>query len=180
VLKKILLGLVAVVAVLLVVVATRPADYRVERSLVIQAPPDTLFGAVADFHAWDKWSPWAKLDPAMKTDFQGPTGEVGSSYSWTGNDKVGEGRMTITAVQPGRQVKVKLEFLKPWASTTETVFDLFPETGGTRVVWIMRGQNDFVGKAMCLFMDMDKMIGPDFERGLSQLKQGAEGGAFQR
>lgn len=179
-LKKALAVVVVLLVVLVAVVATRPATYRVERSLVIEESPRVLFDMVADFHKWAHWSPWAKLDPAMKTTYAGTPGQVGSSYHWVGNDKVGEGRMTIVEVRPPLQAKVKLEFLEPWASTNETVFDLYAESGGTRVVWIMRGELDFVGKAMSLFMDMDKAIGPDFERGLAALKSGAEDGTIPR
>ena len=176
-LKKVLVAVVVLVAALVALVATRPATFRVERSLVIAAPPAALFERVADFHRWDAWSPWARLDPAMKTTYEGAPAEVGSSYGWSGNDKVGEGRMTLTEVRPPAQAKVRLEFLKPWHSVAETVFDLYPETGGTRVVWTMHGENDFLGKAMCLVMDMDKAVGPDFERGLAQLKADAEAAA---
>lgn len=179
-LKKVLVAVVVLVAALLAVVATRPGSFRVERSLVVGAAPPALYAAVADFHQWDAWSPWARLDPAMKTTFEGTTGQVGSSYAWAGNDKVGEGRMTVTEVRPPTQVKIRLEFLKPWPSTSETTFDLYPETGGTRVVWTMRGDLDLMGKAMSLFMDMDKAIGPDFERGLASLRQGVEGGTIPR
>jgi hypothetical protein len=179
-LKKVLLAVVVLVVVLVAVVATRPARFRVERSVVIEESPRVLFDFVADFHKWDYWSPWAKLDPAMKTTFEGTPSLVGSRYTWAGNDKVGEGRMTVTEIHPPMQVKVELEFLKPWKSTSQTIFDLYAESGGTRVVWIMQGENDFVGKAMGLVMDMDKMIGPDFERGLAQLKAGAESGAIPR
>jgi hypothetical protein len=179
-LKKALAVVVVLVVVLVAVVATRPARFRVERSLVIEESPRVLFDMVADFHKWEHWSPWARLDPAMKTTYEGKPGLVGSSYRWAGNDKVGEGRMTITEVNPPLQAKVKLEFLKPWPSTNETIFDLYAESGGTRVVWIMRGELDFMGKAMSLFMDMDKAIGPDFERGLAALKRGAEDGTIPR
>jgi uncharacterized protein YndB with AHSA1/START domain len=179
-LKKIGLAVVALVAVLVLVVATRPGEYRVERSAVVAAPAEALFGAVADFHRWDAWSPWARLDPAMKTEYGGAPGAIGSTYYWLGNDKVGEGRMTVLAVAPPRRVEVKLEFLKPWASTNLTTFDLAPEGAGTKVTWAMSGKLDFLGKAMTLFMEMDKAIGPDFERGLAALKAGAEAAATPR
>lgn len=179
-LKKILVVLVVLVAALVAVVATRPATFRIERSLVIEQSPRALYDAVADFHKWEHWSPWAKLDPAMKTTYEGTPGQVGSSYFWSGNDKVGEGRMTVTEVHPPLQVKIRLEFLKPWKATNQTILDLYEESVGTRVVWIMQGENDFLGKAMSLFMDMDKMVGPDFERGLANLKKGVEDGTIPR
>jgi hypothetical protein len=179
-LKKALAVVVVLVVVLVAVVATRPARFRVERSLVIEESPRVLFDVVADFRKWEHWSPWARLDPAMKTTFDGSPGLVGSSYHWAGNDKVGEGRMTITEAHPPLQAKMRLEFLRPWRSTSETIFDLYAETGGTRIVWIMQGDLDFMGKSMSLFMDMDKAIGPDFERGLAALKRGAEDGSIPR
>jgi hypothetical protein len=177
-LKKILAVVVVLVVALLALVATRPAGFRVERSVVIEESPVALYTAVADFRTWERWSPWARLDPAQKTTFGGTATQVGATYDWAGNDKVGSGRMTVTEVHPPRQVKIKLEFIKPWPSTSETVFDLYAEKGGTRVVWTMRGDLDFMGKAMSLVSDMDKLIGPDFERGLATLKKGAEDGSL--
>lgn len=179
-LKKVLLAVGLVVAALAAFVASRPAAFRVERSAVIKESPRAIYEAVADFHRWEAWSPWARLDPGMKTSYAGTPGQVGSTYQWAGNDKIGEGRMTIVEVHPPLQVKIRLEFLKPWQSTNETVFDLYDEAGGTRLVWSMRGQLDFVGKAMGLVMDMDKAVGPDFERGLASLKQGVEAAAATR
>jgi len=181
-LRKIL-GVVALAVVVLAVVlaavaATRPARFRVERSLVIQESPRALYDTVADFHRWERWSPWAGLDPAMKTTFEGQPGQVGSSYHWVGNDKVGEGRMTITEARSPLELKIRLEFLAPWKSTSETVFAFFAEASGTRVVWVMSGELDFMGRAMSIFVDMDKGVGPDFERGLAGLKKLADGGAL--
>lgn len=179
-LKKILLGFAALVVVLVAVIATRPSAYRVERSLIVEETPSRAYDVICNLKRWNEWSPWAHLDPAMKTTFSGTPCAPGSSFTWAGNDQVGEGRMTITEVHPPLQAKIKLEFLKPFASTNETIFDLYVEKGGTRVVWIMNGQNGFVGKAMSLFMDFDKMIGPDFERGLATLKKGVEDGTLAR
>jgi len=173
-LKKVLLVVAALVLVLVAVVATRPGEFRVERSVVVAAPPERVYAQIADFHAWPGWSPWAKLDPAMKADYSGADGQVGAAYHWVGNDKVGEGRMTITELSPPRRLTIRLEFLKPFEATNQTVFDLTPEQGGTRVAWIMSGQNGAVGKLFALFMDMDKTVGGDFERGLAALKAQAE------
>jgi len=178
-LKKILAAVVILVVALVVLVATRPGTFRVERSVVIEASIQPLYDTVADLSRWDRWSPWSHLDPAQKVTIEGGAGRVGTSYAWAGNDQVGEGRMTITAVRPPLQVRMKLEFLKPWPSTSETVFDLFAESTGTRVVWTMTGDLDFIGKAMCLVKDMDKMVGPDFERGLATLKKGTEDGSLR-
>jgi len=127
VLKKLLLAVVVVLAVFAVFVATRPSSYRVSRAQAIAAPPSSVYALVADFHQWDKWSPWAKLDPAMKTTYGGPVAVAGSSYAWSGNDKVGEGRMTIVEAKPGERVRIRLEFIKPFASTSSTEFEFRAE-----------------------------------------------------
>ncbi len=173
--KKILLFLAVLVAIFAVFVASRPATYKVERSTVIQAPVDQVFARAVDLRKWATWSPWSKLDPKMTVDYSGPEAGVGSVYHWKGNDKVGEGRMTITRVVPNELVQIKLEFLKPWEQTSLTEFAFAPAPGGTKVTWSMSGTHDFVGKLFAVFMDMDKMVGPDFEKGLATLKEQAGG-----
>ncbi|MEI7705809.1 MAG: SRPBCC family protein [Deltaproteobacteria bacterium] len=168
--KKIVLVLVVVVLLFGIYVATRPTRWRVERSAVLPAASSVLYPKVADFQAWDAWSPWAKLDPGMKVDFSGTPGTVGSTYHWVGNDKVGEGRMTILELIPDRLVRIKLHFVKPWEQVSTTEFSFVPEGAGTKVTWAMSGENDLVGKAFAVFLDMDKVIGPDFEKGLAKLK----------
>ena len=176
-LKKLLLAVVVVLAVFAVFVATRPSSYRVSRSQTIAAAPTSVYSFVADFHQWEKWSPWAKLDPAMKTTYAGPVGAPGSSYEWSGNDKVGEGRMTIVEAKPGERLGVRLEFLKPFAATSSSEFEFVPKAGATQTTWTMVGHNELMAKAFSVFMDMDKMIGNDFDKGLSQLKAVAEADA---
>ena len=143
--------------------------------MVIAAAPEALFPLVNDFHQWEGWSPWAKLDPAMKVVYDGPASGVGAVYKWTGDSKVGEGRMTLIESQPVSVIRINLEFLKPMESTSITQFAFKPEGKGTSVTWTMSGKNNFVGKAFCLFASMDKMVGPDFEKGLAQMKSLAEG-----
>ncbi len=172
--KRGLLILVLLVAGFAGVVATRPDSYTVSRSTVIAAPPSIVYAQIADFAAWQAWSPWGKLDPSMKTTFSGPAGQVGSSYAWQGNDKVGEGRMTILKAEAPSQVDVQLEFIKPWAGISDTTFALTPSGQSTMVVWTMTGKNNFMGKAFSMFMNMDKMIGGDFEHGLAKLKEVSE------
>ena len=172
--KKILLVVAVVVVAFAVFVATRPAAYRVSRSTTIAAPPTVVYAQVADFHRWDAWSPWAKLDPSMKTTFSGPVAAPGSSYAWAGNDKVGEGRMTIVDARPAQRVLIKLEFLKPFEATSSTEFSFAPSGGATQTTWTMDGRNNFAGKLFSVFTDMDKMIGNDFDRGLAQLRIVAE------
>lgn len=175
--KKVLIGIVVVLVAAVAFVATRPADFRIARSTSINAPPEAAFAAINDFHRWNQWSPWDKLDPAMKKTYEGPAAGVGSSYSWVGNDKVGEGKMTLTESQPSSKVGVKLEFIKPFAMTSQVQFDLKPNGTATDVTWSMSGQRDFMGKAFSVVMDMDKQVGPDFEKGLAALKTTAEADA---
>ena len=173
-LRQILLGILAVlaaaVAVLLIVVAMQPTDFRITRSAKISAPPPAVFEQVNDFHTWQHWSPWAKLDPNAKATFEGPSSGEGAIFRWAGNDEIGEGSMTIVESQPSERIKLKLEFIKPFADTADTEFTFQPEGDQTVVTWTMTGKNNFVGKAFCLFMDMDKMLGGQFEEGLANMK----------
>lgn len=179
-LRRILIGVALLVAVLLIVIATRPATYRVERSTRIAAPPDVVFALVNDFHLFDLWSPWSKLDPAMKTTYGGPASGVGATYAWSGDSKVGEGTMTITESRPAQKVGIRLEFIKPMPGVTQTDFVFRPEGGGTQVSWVMTGTNDFLGKAFSLVADMDAMIGKDFDKGLASMRALAEAEAKRR
>jgi hypothetical protein len=173
-LRKILVTVLVLVVLAVAFVATRPSTYRVERSASVGAPPEAVFAQVADFHRWDAWSPWAKLDPAMATRFEGSG--VGATYWWKGNKDVGEGQMTLTEVDPGRRVAIRLEFIEPFPSKANTEFLFAPTDGGTRVTWAMSGNLGFVEKAFSIFANMDRMIGADFEKGLASLKRAAETG----
>jgi hypothetical protein len=173
-LKKILIGIGVVVIVFLIIVALQPAGYRIVRSATVAAPSAAVFAQVNDFHNWEVWSPWAKLDPAVKQSYDGASAGTGAIYSWTGNDKVGEGRMTLTESHTNDLVRIKLEFIKPFASVCQTEFNFKPDGNQTAVTWSMTGTNNFVGKAFCLFMNMDKTVGGDFEKGLAQMKSVAE------
>jgi uncharacterized protein YndB with AHSA1/START domain len=172
--KKILLVLAAIVAVILVVAAFQPAEFRVTRSTTIAAPAAVVFAEINDFHRWQAWSPWEKLDPAMKRTFDGPPAGVGAIYGWEGNNEVGAGRMTITESQPAELIRIRLEFLKPMEAQSTTEFTLRPEGSGTAVTWTMAGRNNYLAKIMCLFMNMDKMLGGQFEQGFANLKAVAE------
>jgi len=177
--KKVILGILglAVVAVggFLAYAATRPAAYHIERSLTIAAPPDKIFPLLEDFHRFGEWSPWEKLDPNMKRNFAGAAKGEGAVYSWQGNDKVGEGMMTIVSTVPNQQVNVRLEFIKPYASVCQTVWALKSEGDKTTVTWAMDGENkSLMEKAMSVMVDLDKMVGPDFEKGLTNLKTASE------
>src|SRR5882724_11150608 len=172
--KKILIGLAVVVVVLVVIVALQPSHYRVERSATMNAPASMVFAQVNDFHKWNAWSPWAKLDPGMKQTFEGAPAGNGAGYAWVGNSEVGEGRMTITESHPSDLIKIKLEFIKPFAATSNTVFTFKPEGNQTKVTWAMDGDKNLIAKAFHLFMNIDKMVGGDFEKGLAQMKSVAE------
>lgn len=173
-LKKILIGLAIVIVIFLIVVAMQPGTYSVTRSLVIAATPDVVFPHVNELKKWAGWNPWEKLDPNMKLTYDGPEAGVGASYSWVGNSDVGEGKMTITGSKPNESIQFKLEFFKPMAGVSDTEFTFKPQGNQTEVTWSMTGKNNFIGKAMCLFMNMDKMIGGQFEKGLADLKSVAE------
>jgi hypothetical protein len=177
-LKKVVLWALAVVAaivaVLVVAIAMQPAEFRLARSTTVAAPPAAVFAQVNDFRHWAAWSPWAKLDPNMKSTFEGPPAGAGSIYTWSGNDAVGEGRMTILDSRPSELVKIDLQFIKPFASTALAEFSFRPAAGGTEVTWAMSGQNNFMSKAIQMFCSMDKLLGGEFEKGLAQLKAAAE------
>jgi len=172
--KKILLGILAVLVLAIggiaAAAAMQPPTYTVVRTTDVAAAPALAYAAVADFHNWQKWSPWDDMDPDMKREYTGPQSGAGASYYWKGNEKVGEGRMTITGVQPDAQVSVKLEFLQPFPSNAAVTYDFTAAGAGSTASWTMVGDHSFFSKVMCLFTSMDSMIGPDFEKGLSRLK----------
>lgn len=176
--KKIILAVLALVVLAVagfcVAVAMQPSDFKIVRTATISAPPEKVFEHVNDFKKWDAWSPWAKIDPSMKKELSGAPSGKGASYYWNGNDDVGEGRMTITESHPSSHVKIDLEFKKPMEQTNITEFTLKPEGDKTNVTWTMTGQNNFVGKAFWLALNVEKMVGADFEKGLTQLKTVAE------
>ena len=171
-LKNIALAIAVILGAVLALVALQPSTYKVTRSIQVSAPPATVHALINDFHKWDGWSPWAKLDPNMKTTFSGAPAGTGAVYHWSSPmDNVGEGRMTITNSVPAARVDIKLEFIKPFSSVALTEFTIKPAASGSTVEWSMSGENDFMTKAFSLFMGgMDKMIGPDFEKGLAQLQ----------
>ena len=170
-LKWSLAAIAAIVVVFLVVVAMQPSDFKVERSATMRAPAPAAFAQVNDFQNWRAWSPWEKVDPALKRQYEGPKAGAGAVYAWQGNKDVGEGRMTITESKPAELVRIKLEFFKPFAATNNAEFS-FKAAGAdsTAVTWTMTGQNNFLSKAICMFVNMDKMVGGMFERGLTQMK----------
>lgn len=161
----------AVILGVLVLASTRPAAYHVERSVVVAVAPETVYGLVADLRRFPEWSPWQDLDPTMHTDWSGPASGPGVSYHWVGDDKVGEGRMTLRQLTPPQEVAIALDFLKPFEASSDLVFTFKPVIGGTNVTWRMSGRNNFMAKVMTLFVDMDAAVGRDFERGLARLER---------
>ena len=173
-LKKIAIGLVVVIVLFVGVVATRPSTFHVERSAKIAAPPAAVFSLINDFHRWPSWSPWEKLDPNMKREYSGAPAGVGAAYDWSGNDDVGVGSMRITDSQAPTKVAIALEFKQPWQASNQTLFSVAPDAAGSTITWGMDGQSNFMFKAISLFMDMDQMVGKDFEAGLANLARVAE------
>jgi hypothetical protein len=172
-LKKIGLAIVAALAALLLFATTRPDSFSVERRVVIQAPPEKIQPLIADFHRWAEWSPWEKLDPAMKRSFGGASAGVGATYGWQGNKDVGSGRMEVKSAAADK-VSIQLDFIEPFEGHNTADFLLAPKDGGTEVRWVMFGPATYVTKLMGVFVSMDSMIGKDFEKGLAQLKAAAE------
>lgn len=169
-LKKILIGIAIIIVGFVIVVAMQPGEYRVTRSTTIVAPPEAVFPYVNELKKWEVWNPWGKIDPAMKLTYAGPPAGKDASYAWAGNNEVGEGKLTITESQPSERIQTHLEFIKPMAGTSTGEFTFKPEGNQTVVTWTMSGPKNFISKAFCLFMNMDKMIGGQFEQGLAQLK----------
>jgi len=167
--KKILLGLVVVIVVFLIVVATRPADFRVERSLAIAAPAQALFEQVNDHHNFNKWNPFLKVDPNVKNTYSGPDAGVGAVCAWDGNSDIGAGSSTITESKPGELVRMRMDWKRPMEGTSTVDFTFKPEGDKTVVTWAMYGKNGFIGKAFSIFMSCEKMCGPPFEQGLADL-----------
>jgi len=173
-LVTILIVLVLIIGGFLIFAATRPDTFKVQRTATINAPPQKIFPLISDFHNWPLWSPWEKLDPAMKKTITGAPSGKGAIYEWDGNSKAGKGRMEIVdAVVPSR-VDIKLDFEKPFRSNNRTEIALAPEAAATRVTWTMTGASAFMMKVMGVFMNMDNLIGKDFEAGLASMKAIAE------
>ena len=167
----ILIGVVALIAILLIVISMRPSDFRYARSTVISAPANVIFPHVNDFKKMDVWSPWLKIDPNVKVTHEGAPAGVGAIESWDGDKNVGAGRMTVIESRPHDLIRLKLEFFRPFAATNSAEFTFEPQAGGTMVIWAMMGKYNFITKGMGLFMNMDKMIGGNFEKGLAELKR---------
>lgn len=173
-LKKILIVVAGLLGALLLVIALQPSRFTITRTGKIDAAPEAVFPHINNLQRWEAWSPWAKLDPAVKNTFEGPQEGTGAIFRWAGNEQVGEGVMTITESRAPELVRLRLEFIKPMPGVSTTEFTFAKADAGTVVTWTMSGENDFVGKAFCLFMNMDRMVGGQFEQGLANLKRVAE------
>jgi uncharacterized protein YndB with AHSA1/START domain len=169
-LYKILLGLAVIIVVIAVIVALQPSQFRVARSTTISASPPAVFAQVNDFRKWEAWNPWAKIDPAMRQSYDGAPAGTGAIYTWTGNNEVGAGRMTITDSRPNDLIRIKLEFFKPIAGTNTAEFTFKPDGDQTAVTWSMFGDKNFMAKAIHLLVNMDKMVGDQFENALASMK----------
>jgi hypothetical protein len=164
----------ALIAVVLALAASKPSEFAVQRTTRIVAPPERIFPHIADFRRWEAWSPWEKMDPAMRKTYGGAPAGLGSVYEWEGNSKVGKGRMEMIDVAAPSSATVKLDFLKPFEAHNTARFTLVPAGAGTDVTWSMSGPSPFVTKVMGVFMNMDQLVGKDFERGLASLKTVSE------
>jgi uncharacterized protein YndB with AHSA1/START domain len=175
ILGYVVLTLLAAVVLLVAYASTRPDSFRIERRLRIAATPDQLYPLIADLHGFNRWNPWAQKDPKMTSEYTGPAGaQIGSKYAWQSGE-VGEGSMTVTALEPARRVSYRLEFIKPFAAINQADFTLTPALeGGTDVLWAMEGPSPLVSKVMGVIFNIDRMVGADFEAGLNGLKKIAE------
>jgi uncharacterized protein YndB with AHSA1/START domain len=165
---------VVLIAAVLIFAAARPDTFRVQRRASVKAPPEKVFALINDFRNWDSWSPWEKMDPAMKKIHSGAAMGKGAVYEWAGNKKVGKGRMEIIESSPSSRIMIQLDFLKPFEAHNMAEFTLKAERSSTNITWAMYGPSPYTAKLMGLFFNMDNMIGKDFETGLSNMKVVAE------
>lgn len=173
-LKKILLAVLILIACVLLYAATRPDSMHIERTAVVNAPPEKIFPHINDFKQWTAWSPFEKLDPDMKKTYSGAERGRGAVYEWAGNSQAGQGRMEITdSVEPSR-VRIKLDFIAPFEGHNVAEFKLAPQGNATAVTWTMDGPSSYIAKIMGIFVNMDTMIGSEFDSGLATLKAIAE------
>ena len=175
------IGLVVLagLAILAIVIATRPSAFRIARSTTIDAPSDVVFALLDDLRAWRAWSPFEKLDADIQRSFDGPASGVGAIYRYAGA-KAGAGSMTVTESQPGRRLVIRAEFIKPFAATNQIDFTLEPAGKGVAITWAMTGTNGFVFKAFSLVFNMDRVLGREFDKGLADPKRVAEDHAQRR
>jgi Polyketide cyclase / dehydrase and lipid transport len=180
ILSKIGILLILLIAVYCIMATLGPTESKLSRSIVIHAPPATVYKHLADYHLMLKWSPWADKDPNCKYEYYGQNGAIGAGYKWVGNDMVGEGSMTTTAIEPNHSMMSHLVFIKPMSSEADAGFKLIEATGGdTQVTWDFSSQNAWLFRPMLLVMNMEKMLAPDYEKGLNSLKSICEADTAQ-
>lgn len=168
------ISVIALIAASLGYAATKPDTFRIQRATRIKVPPEKIFPFINDLRRWNAWSPWEKMDPALKRTYSGAESGRGAVYAWEGNNKVGQGRMEITESAPSSKITMKLDFIKPFEAHNFAEFTLESKDDLTNVTWAMYGPSLYFGKVMGLFFSMDKMVGKDFETGLANLKAAAE------
>jgi Polyketide cyclase / dehydrase and lipid transport len=175
-----LIVMLAVLAVLLGYVVTRPDTFRIERSTRIDVAPEVIFSNINDFHKWGEWSPWDKMDPTLERKFSGAAKGKGAAYVWVGNSQVGTGRMEIVESTPFTAIQIKLDFTAPFKASNIVDFKLTKQGDATDVSWAMSGPHPFMSKLMGLVFNMDKVVGGQFATGLAQLKQVSEGTGYTK
>ena len=173
-LKTIAIIVVVVIAAALIFAATKPDSFRIERSTQIKAPAAKVFALINDFHQWEAWSPWEKIDPALKRTYGGAASGTGAVYEWSGNKDIGQGRMEIVESTPTSKVALKLDFMKPFEAHNMVEFTLAEQGGATTLTQAMYGPSPYMSKVMSLFFSMEKMVGPKYEEGLASIKAIAE------
>jgi hypothetical protein len=173
-LRWILIGIAAVIAAFVVVVALQPSEFHLARTATVEAPADAVFAQVNDLKKWEKWSPWAKIDPNVKMTYEGPSEGAGTMASWSGNSEVGEGKMTLVESRPGELVKVNVDMVKPMEGSSRSEFTFKPDGDKTAVTWHMSAHHNFLQKAMCLVMNGKKMMREMMDEGLSKMNTAAK------
>ena len=163
--------LAVAIAIILILAATKPDTFSIRRAATVKAPPEKIFAVLSDFHQWGSWSPWENKDPAMQRSFSGAASGTGAVYAWEGNKNVGSGRMEILEASPPSKIVIKLDFLKPFEAHNTAEFTMLPQGDATSITWLMHGPASFMVKVMHVFINMDKMVGKDFETGLANLKR---------
>ncbi len=173
-LKSIALILAVALAALLLYAATRPDTFAVQRSALIQASPDKLFPLINDLHQFNTWNPYARKDPAMRIDYRGPASGPGAAFDFSGNKDAGKGSIEVTGGQAPTRVDMRLDMVEPFEGHNQIAFTLTPQGQATQVTWAMHGPSPYLSKVIGIFLDMDHLIGRDFEAGLARLKAVAE------
>jgi len=163
--------LVVVIAIILILAAIKPNTFSVQRATIVKAPPEKIFVIINDFHQWGTWSPYENKDPAMKRSYSGAASGKGAVYAWEGNKNVGSGRMEILDASAPSKIVIKLDFFTPFEGHNTAEFTMLPHGDATNVTWLMHGPLPFMGKIMHVFINIDRMVGKDFEIGLFNLKR---------